>query len=95
MKQENVTFFDEVAQEERQVGPHCHRPLLRKEVMCPKRQFEHVMKLGGTLGVMVRGDVCFAVTQPRTEPIDELNAIRMRPYIFDAHTTFKNCIGCR
>ena len=39
------------------------------------------MKLDGTVMVTMRRDTWFAITQPRTEPIDDLNDMRMRPNI--------------
>ena len=40
----------------------------------------------------MREDVCFAITQPHTEPINDLNVMRMRPYIRNEDSV-KSCIS--
>ena len=41
--------------------------------MCPKLRLKRVLKLDGTLAVKMWSDVWFGITQPQTDPIDDMN----------------------
>ena len=59
--------------------------------MCPKLRFERVMKLDGTLAVKMWREVWFAITQPQTDPIDDMYGMRMTPYV-RGEDDIENCI---
>ena len=49
------------------------------------------MKLDGTLAVKMWREVRFGITQPQTDPIDDMNGMRMTPYI-RREDDIENCI---
>ena len=59
--------------------------------MCPKLRLKRVLKLDSTLAVKMWSDVWFRITQPPTDPIDDMNGMRMTPYS-RSDDDIENCI---
>ena len=100
--QESNTFFDEVAQEERQVDPYfhyedgtlryvslrgcsgnpsgCKHPMMKEEGRYSVLWIQRQLKSDDPLAVLMRRDEQFPITQPKTDPIVDMNIMRMRPY---------------
>ena len=45
--------------------------------MCPTLRLKGVMKMDGTLAVKMWSDVWFGITQPQTDPMDDMSGMRM------------------
>ena len=48
-------------------------------------EFERETNPNGTFAVNMRRDICFATSQEHTDPIDDLNVVRMGLYIQNKH----------